>query len=329
VTPSCQPIRHSETLVERRLFRSPLVSVRDVHCLAACGSRSGTEDCSADVLVFPRRGAFVVSRPDQEVFADAGTVLFFRRGESYRVSHPIEGGDDCTTLTFNASVLAEALGSRAFGGAPAGRADVADAHAHAALIALRTRESAGLADLLETEARALTILARTAAALRGPAPTAPARGRTLRRHRDAVFAVRAILAGDFTRRIGLASLADAVGLSPFHLSRTFARLTGTSIHRHRVRLRLRAATARLAEGQTDLTELALDLGFASHSHFTDAFGREYGLAPSAFRQRLGAPRITPRSTGWRSSPASSARSARGASRPSWRSARGRSSAPRL
>jgi AraC-like DNA-binding protein len=32
-----------------------------------------------------------------------------------------------------------------------------------------------------------------------------------------------------------------------------------------------------------LTELALDLGYSSHSHFTDAFRREFGVSPAAFR----------------------------------------------
>jgi AraC-like DNA-binding protein len=45
----------------------------------------------------------------------------------------------------------------------------------------------------------------------------------------------------------------------------------------------------LADGAGDLTRIALDLGFSSHSHFTAAFRRHFGLTPSAFaaRQRQG------------------------------------------
>jgi AraC-like DNA-binding protein len=32
--------------------------------------------------------------------------------------------------------------------------------------------------------------------------------------------------------------------------------------------------------------LALELGFSSHSHFTDAFRREFGKAPSEIRKIL-------------------------------------------
>ena len=45
-----------------------------------------------------------------------------------------------------------------------------------------------------------------------------------------------------------------------------------------------AALERLAVGADDLTTLALELGFSSHSHFTDAFRREFGRPPSAARK---------------------------------------------
>jgi AraC-like DNA-binding protein len=35
---------------------------------------------------------------------------------------------------------------------------------------------------------------------------------------------------------------------------------------------------------TDLTDLALRLGFSSHSHFTAAFRKSFGCTPSHFRQ---------------------------------------------
>ena len=39
------------------------------------------------------------------------------------------------------------------------------------------------------------------------------------------------------------------------------------------------------DGQCDdLTDLGLDLGFSSHSHFSAAFRAAYGRTPSAFRQ---------------------------------------------
>jgi AraC-like DNA-binding protein len=52
------------------------------------------------------------------------------------------------------------------------------------------------------------------------------------------------------------------------------------VHRHLTVLRLRAALPLLRERPRDLAGLALELGFSSHSHFTGAFRRDYGLTPS-------------------------------------------------
>jgi len=41
-----------------------------------------------------------------------------------------------------------------------------------------------------------------------------------------------------------------------------------------------------AGGEEDLTSLALDLGFSSHSHLTDAFRKEFGNPPSAMRKAM-------------------------------------------
>lgn len=49
------------------------------------------------------------------------------------------------------------------------------------------------------------------------------------------------------------------------------------------RLRARAAAECLARGAQDLTALALDWGYTDHSHFTNAFRREWGVPPSRVR----------------------------------------------
>jgi AraC-like DNA-binding protein len=52
------------------------------------------------------------------------------------------------------------------------------------------------------------------------------------------------------------------------------------------RLRVAAALERLAGGAADLTDLALDLGYSSHSHFTASFRSEVGTTPSRARRLL-------------------------------------------
>jgi AraC family transcriptional regulator len=51
-------------------------------------------------------------------------------------------------------------------------------------------------------------------------------------------------------------------------------------------VRLLLALERLEDGERDLSRLALDLGYSSHSHFTAAFRRSFGTPPSAARKLL-------------------------------------------
>ena len=55
-----------------------------------------------------------------------------------------------------------------------------------------------------------------------------------------------------------------------------------SLRRYAGRLRARLAAGRLAAGARDLTELALDLGYADHSHFTNAFRQDGDCLPRVF-----------------------------------------------
>ncbi|MEO8177719.1 MAG: helix-turn-helix domain-containing protein [Deltaproteobacteria bacterium] len=47
--------------------------------------------------------------------------------------------------------------------------------------------------------------------------------------------------------------------------------------------RFAGALRRLSEGEANLSALALELGFASHSHFSDAFRQAFGLSPAQSR----------------------------------------------
>ena len=84
-------------------------------------------------------------------------------------------------------------------------------------------------------------------------------------------------------------LADRLGVSPFQLSRFFRAETGASVHQYLLRIRMAHALARLEEGEEDLSRLALDLGFSSHSHFSEVFRRHFGQSPSRVRAGLRRP----------------------------------------
>ena len=99
--------------------------------------------------------------------------------------------------------------------------------------------------------------------------------------------VKELLATRLGDRLTLTELAAELGTTPFHLARSFRAATGSSIHQYRIQLRVRTALLRLRE-DIDLCSLGLELGFATHSHFTETFRRAFGRPPSAVRELLSA-----------------------------------------
>jgi AraC family transcriptional regulator len=245
-------------------------------------------------LVFPRSGVFIkkVSNKDQ-VVAESTRVLFFNRHETYRVSHPIAGGDSCTAIHFDEEALVDFLRSMdPFVAESAGRPFRSATTASSAHLALQLQRLRRL--LLSPQRRLdpLVIEEICASLLRGSVASAYERrkrtcqpvGRATRQaHRDLVDTTRVVLARRFRDKLSLGDIARAVFSSPFHLARIFRRETGLSLHRQLTRLRLRHALEHLADCKPDLTMLALDLGFSSHAHFSHAFRREFGSAPSQLR----------------------------------------------
>jgi AraC-like DNA-binding protein len=106
------------------------------------------------------------------------------------------------------------------------------------------------------------------------------------RDTDLVESARDAIARQFTENLSLSDIAAAAQSSVFHLARTFKARTGFSLHAYRNQLRLRAALERMRDPQVDLIDIALDLGFSSHSHFTETFRRSFGKTPSAVRETL-------------------------------------------
>jgi transcriptional regulator GlxA family with amidase domain len=123
---------------------------------------------------------------------------------------------------------------------------------------------------------------------------------TLRRHEQLVSAVKEELARRLGEKLCLESIAETVHVSPFHLSRVFRSTTGISLSSYHRRLRLRTALQRILDGENDLTRLAVELGFSHHSHFSSAFGSEFGIPPSANRDQLKATDLRNAATAFRS-----------------------------
>lgn len=290
-------------LATRVLFQSDVGILRDVDCHAPRSPAGAEERASSHLLIFPRAGVFVRHaaargrRHTGPIVADATHAILLDSGEPYRVSHPTVHGDRCTVLALPPEVVRDVAAS---GGA---RADDEDGPAFAAthvlvppaarvrLAALRAGLIAARMSTLTAETVTLELLhavlaARTSSgtASRGTAIAARPATRTARR--ELAQAVREVLASDPAANVPLATLARRVAASPFHLTRVFHAEVGVPVHQYQLRLRLALAVDRLAEDTGTLATLGLELGFASHGHFTRAFSRAYGMTPTAARAAI-------------------------------------------
>lgn len=89
----------------------------------------------------------------------------------------------------------------------------------------------------------------------------------------------------FGSEISLADVAEASGLSKFHLVRTFGAFAGLSVMRYVRARRLSEAAKRLAVGSCGILDVALHAGYNSHEAFTRAFGEQFGITPDQFRRK--------------------------------------------
>lgn len=103
------------------------------------------------------------------------------------------------------------------------------------------------------------------------------------RKRSLVHDVERLLASRFDQHLDLARIADQVGASPYHLCRVFREFTGFAVHQYLRQLRIRHGLESVLETADPLSRIAVDLGFTHHSHFTNAFRRDFEITPSVLR----------------------------------------------
>jgi AraC family transcriptional regulator len=260
------------------VFHSLMLRVYDVTCHAPQSDYASEEWCSMAQIIVPRRGVFMLHRSGVLIVADPNTVLVLGMGDTYQVSHPVDGGDQCTVLVFRPELLDDALGSAE------SRYGTIQAATQLHIHLLTHRMATGVIDRLEAEESAILVLNALAIDFRSsPSWTWQQVSESQKRR---VEEVRALLASQPTETWHLDSIARTVYCSPFHLARQFRAITHESIARYLLRLRLALALDRLAQGEADLARLAVQLGFAHHSHFSARFRSVFGTTPTAVRNTL-------------------------------------------
>jgi AraC-like DNA-binding protein len=266
--------------------------VRDYRCHGRLDDvRTSIPDDAQLCLV--RTGVFGYQAEGREHVVDANSVLLIRPGVEYRTRHPGDDTDTSTLFNLPDATLRAITGTPEDGPPPEVPWTVRTVGAetfrdHWTLLREMSEDAGDPDRVLAIEEHALRVATDL---LNAPALAGPS-GRVLRAateqvHRDLTESVKELIALRLSERLPLTEVAAEVGWSPFELTRVFRRHTGFPIHRYRRQLRLRTAYSRLAEGETHIGNLALDLGFSTHSHFAEAFRSEFGLSPSDLRDEGG------------------------------------------
>jgi len=280
--------------IDVEVFASPLVRVGRWRCPAENPIFANSGPASDTLFVFPRESVWIQHDGGDPFVADANTVTYYNRGQAYSRYKLSARGDHCEWFAVAPDAVAETLAAHE--PAVVDRRDFPFRFSHGPSDAesyLRQRmvfehvSQEPRADRLFVEEAVLSILADvTALAYAHQGGVKPRLRTRQRRDVDLVEAARDVIARKFRDNLSLSDIAREVDSSVFHLARVFKVRTGFTLHAYRNQLRLRSALERFADANVDLVEIALDLGFSSHSHFTETFRRSFGKTPSAVRAAM-------------------------------------------
>ncbi|MBL9129319.1 MAG: helix-turn-helix transcriptional regulator, partial [Verrucomicrobiales bacterium] len=102
---------------------------------------------------------------------------------------------------------------------------------------------------------------------------------------DRVEKVAALLRERLAEPPTLEEIGRQVGCSPFYLSRTFSAEMGMTIQQFLRQARLEKAADLLRSGRFNVTEAAMEVGYSSVSHFSQAFHEQFGCCPGLYPVR--------------------------------------------
>ena len=237
------------------------------------------------LFVFPRTCTWIQHAGGRPFVGDPNIVTYYNAGQEYTRKAVAPAGDACDYYAVDPRLLRQVVA--AWEPRAADEPDrilqldhgPSDAAAYLAQRVIYTHVRTNAApDPLFVEESAINILARVIGLAYRARPTHGSR------QADVVERAREAIARRFTSRLTLSELSEDTGVSMFHLCRLFRAGTGRTLHAYINHLRMRAALAPVLDSTADLSQIALALGYSTHSHFTGAFHAEYGVTPSSMRE---------------------------------------------
>ncbi len=277
---------------ENILFESDSMTIGHFRCPTNDPSFEDTGPIAGHVIVFPRTAVTITHEGQEPVVADPSTAMLYNRGQLYRRGRLHERGDISDWIGFGDDALVEAMSEVDPHVKDRPESPFRFTHGPAAnRLYLRQRMLVEFLrrtpnpDALAVEEEAFDILRQSVrlayAAWSDRRPARSTRTDTAAAHRDLAQHAKSVLVRTLASPVGLDEIAREVHASPHHLCRVFRAQTGMTMNAYRNEMRVRFALEHLPRAAGDMTNLALDLGFSSHSHFTRTFKQAFGVTPAS------------------------------------------------
>ncbi|MEM7332945.1 MAG: AraC family transcriptional regulator [Chloroflexota bacterium] len=285
----------SNTLSDQQLFRDEIVysgsmvwiGTFNCHC---SHNMFGGVHCfpGHHLIVFPRTTVKLTMQGKGAILGSLNSVIFYNHNTIYKRQQINDEWDLCDYFQFSHALLFEILSI--YDPKALNRISKPFPFTHTYLTRLNYLRQRQLIQAIfktsksnklqidETAIFLLESLLHDSFTARGIKPIA--KKKTSKAHRQIAFDVQALLATRFDEQLSLKQIADELFVSPYHLSRVFRQQTGWTIHHFLEQIRLRHAYERLGDYKNNLIQLALEVGYSTHSHFSNAFHRNFGFAPS-------------------------------------------------
>ncbi len=240
---------------------------------------------SHHVVSLLRRGACTIRQAGRSVTVDTGTIVVHQPGSTYYTDHPYGYIDAGWSLAYDDAVAEEVIATcRARPTAPSRLVHVRRLRDLVGVVATLFRlERTGGVDPIAAQEAGLDLFAT----IHDPdvfswSPSDIAR----RAEQSLVDRACESLRARMSEPVKLTDVARDAGCSEFRLYRAFRRQRGTSPGAYLRDLRLVAVLDELAAGATSLADVALEHGFAHHSHMTATFRRHVGWTPHRARAEI-------------------------------------------
>ena len=287
------------TSVERLLRRTPLIGVGEYRCPVDHPQFAGGGPQKCPYIAFSRSSVRLIPNRGPPQVCTPNTVNVYDVGDGYE-RHPVsKEGAICDWIAVAPDLLREIADhvSPANDGCVHVFTRTVAPIAPKTFLAQRTffvsvQKDRSISQL-EIEENAIRLVERvveeTARFSRTLASSRAESGRAVAaRRREMIEETKCILAREYWNSFSVAELARRVHCSPGYLSRSFSKVSGFTLHGYQQQLRLRAALQLLCESRHNGVGIALQLGFANHSHFSDVFKAKFGITPTQFARSCSA-----------------------------------------